>query len=576
MFDKPEMFYLFILLPFFILLMILFLKKDIKNIKKIAGDDYKRIFPFYSSTQKSLKILFYTLGLVFVIISLARPQWGIEKLETPLEGRDILFLVDVSFSMSTSDIPPSRIDVAKVYIDELLKSDSSDRVGLMAFSGESRLLVPVTHDYNAVSFFVNSLFPGMVGKGDTDIGKALVSAVDQFDDTDMNSKVIFLMTDGEDLGRDFNRYFSKVEESNAIIYTVGIGTARGEPIPILDTNGNVQSYVKDENGKLVMSRLDEEFLKNIAEKTGGSYMIARGKRGEMKHFIDSITNVQKKDYKQLSMKHKKDQYPLFLFIALFFLSLGFILDQTRIISLFHKFTGSRFIFILVFFIFNLDYLIAQDNDSKTDKNINKNVSGDFFKNSAYFAGKHFDNGDYTKALENYQKAMSYVEDDELSALFYNIGNIYHKIEDYKNSSTYFENALSLKSDDSLKKDILYNYGLTQFKQQDFAKAENLFKEVLLISPSDDDARYMFEVSRLLKQQSEDENQDQNEQSKDKNEQQDQKQNQSEQNQQQNSEESLSEDQIQQLLDALDDKEKNKSKEEANQRQRNMGNGGQNW
>src|SRR4030042_1363177 len=182
MFEKPQYFFLFLTVPFVMLLLIFDIILTKNRAKKIAGDNIRLIIPYYTEGQKWIKFVFFTIAFCLTILALARPKWGITTIDSKIKGRNILILLDVSYSMATNDIIPSRYEMVKNNITELLTSENSDRIRLMVFSGESELISPITNDYAAINFFLDSLYPGMLGKGGTNIGKAILDGIESFED----------------------------------------------------------------------------------------------------------------------------------------------------------------------------------------------------------------------------------------------------------------------------------------------------------------------------------------------------------------------------------------------------------
>ena len=569
MFENATLFYLFLLLPFFVGLFVFFNLHFKKSAKKLAGSNIDTILPYYTEGQKWISLLFYTIGFSLLIIALARPRWGIENISADLKGRDVLIMIDVSYSMAVPDVVPNRMELAKKYINELLESGIEDRIGLMVFSSDSELLVPVTHDYAAVSFFVESIYPGMVGKGGTDIGNALVAGIKSFDDTDFSNKMIILITDGEDLEGKIKNNETFIKDSNIRIFTVGIGTKNGEPIPLHNDKGEIESYVKASNGTHVVSKLDEALLSKIAEITGGSYMRTGGKSGELVEFISRIKNVKSKDYDKTDFTQKKDQYVLFLGVALFLFCLGFILDLGRFVKrsktnwMMHVFT------VMILFLPSFMYgQSPQQNvtvDTSSDavpirKSTNRTGRN---KNGAWEGNRSFDKGDFSKALSAYGSAIHAFSGNQLAKLYLNLGNTFVKTQNPENAGKYYEMALNTASDDELKSRILYQTGLLLFKNRQYSEAAALFKESLKLNDNNDDARYNYAVAALFaeNQRNGNDSQDTNEQQQDENE--NSQENENEQEQQQEEKKAAN---MKEMLEALENKEKENSRQDTEARQ----------
>jgi Ca-activated chloride channel family protein len=577
MFENTKIFYLFLLLPLLVGLFVFFNLNFKKSAKKLAGKNIDSILPYYTEGQKWVSLLFYTFGFILLIIALARPRWGIENISTDLKGRDVLVMIDTSFSMAVPDVVPNRMELAKKYINELLESTTEDRIGLMVFSSDSELLVPVTHDYAAVSFFLESIYPGMIGKGGTDIGNALVAGIKSFDDTDFSNKMIILITDGEDLEGKVKNNEDFIKDSNIRIFTVGIGTKNGEPIPLRNDKGEIESYVKAPNGTHVVSKLDETLLSRIAEITGGSYMRTGGKSGELVEFINRIKNIKSKNFDKTNFTQKKDQYVMFLGIALFLFCLGFVLDLGRFVKRGKlSWITNIFLFTLLFLPSNLQgqtpqvqAVSPQQADASSDvvpeRKSTRHAGRN--KNGAWKGNRSFEKNDFPKALSAYASAVYAFSGNQLAKLYLNLANTFVKNQDPQNAGKYYEMALNTASDKELKSRILYQTGLLSFKNRQYTQAAAFFKESLKLNENNDDARYNYAVSVLFAENSQDENQSEDKQ--------DEQEQQNDENKQENENEKKEQEQQQQekkaenmkdMLEALENKERENSRQNAEAKQ----------
>lgn len=562
MFEKPAFFYLLFIVPFLTALFIFFIFQYRKSAKKLAGSNVNEVLPYYTEGQKWIATLFYTIGFLLFIIALARPKWGIENINTNLKGRDVLILLDVSYSMAVPDVVPSRLELSKKYINELLESGIQDRIGLMVFSSESELLVPVTYDYSAISFFLESIYPGMIGKGGTDIGNALLNGVKSFDDTDISNKMIILLTDGEDLEGKVKPNEKVLKTAGIKIFTVGIGTKNGEPVPLRNKKGEIESYVKDPNGNHVVSRLDEQLLSELAALTGGSYMRTGGQSGELTHFLKKIKNIDAKEYEKIHFTQKKDQYVIFLGIGLLLFCCGFLLDLGRWmkrgkIFIGHLFTHFIFFVAILFFspviVFPQSSSVSSPDQTGDRSKMEEKKQVMRTKNGGYFGNKCFEKGEYQKAVSKYATSVFSFSDDPLAKLYFNLANAFVKTQDLKNASKYYEKALDTANSRELKGKILYNAGILEFKNKQYAKAAGMFKESLKQNDISDDTRYNYTVAKLFAEQKEKQEQDdsQKEDSSD-----------SSQTDQEQKEEEKQQDNMEQLLKALENKEKENSRKNA--------------
>jgi len=207
---------------------------------------------------------------------------------------------------------PSRMANAKIQIHGLLQRLKGDRIGLVDFAGTAQVLCPLTLDYGAASLFVDSATPGLLPDPGTSLAAAIKTATSAFIAKERKYKVLVLFTDGEDLAGQVERAAEDAKEAGVIIYTVGIGTPQGKPVPIRDAKGDIVEYRKDPEGEVVVSRLDERSLAEVASKTGGRYFRASSSESAMDALYEEISALEKKELESRLFQNYEDQfqYPL--------------------------------------------------------------------------------------------------------------------------------------------------------------------------------------------------------------------------------------------------------------------------
>lgn len=254
-------------------------------------------------------------------IALARPQWGYQVQDVKRQGVDILIAVDVSKSMLTQDVKPSRLERTKLEMKDLLKKLKGDRVGLIAFAGDAFLVCPLTNDYNGFMLSLNDLNVDTIPRGGTDISSAIKEAQKSYTKSSGHFKSLVIVTDGEDLEGDVLETAKKASKEGVKIYTVGIGTAEGDLIQVGDDRGNAQ-YLKDAQGNYVKSRLNENVLQQIAYLTGGAYVRSSGAQFGLEYlYSQQISKLDKQTIEERQEKKYYERFQWFLsvcLIALFF------------------------------------------------------------------------------------------------------------------------------------------------------------------------------------------------------------------------------------------------------------------
>ena len=256
---------------------------------------------------------------ICAVLALARPQWG-TRLETiRRHGVDIVAALDTSYSMNAEDVPPNRLAKAKSEIRSLLRRLQDDRIGLVTFAGSAIVQCPLTLDYGAASLFLDVANTEIIPDPGTSLAAAIKSATDAFIAKEQKYKALIIFTDGEDLEGQVDAAIDKARQGGVIIYTVGIGTPEGKPIPVRDAKGDIVEYHKDPSGQVVVSRIDERALAQIASATGGRYFRATTSENEIDQIHEELSKLDKKELESRLYQNLEDQYQYPLGLAIVFL-----------------------------------------------------------------------------------------------------------------------------------------------------------------------------------------------------------------------------------------------------------------
>jgi len=249
---------------------------------------------------------------MFGILALARPQWGMRIDTVRRKGVDVITALDTSYSMTAEDIAPDRLTKAKSEIRGLIGRLQGDRIGLVAFAGTAVVQCPLTLDYGAAGLFLDVANTEIIPEPGTSLAAAIETATAAFIAKEKKYKVLVIFTDGEDLEGQVETAVRKAREGGVVIYAVGIGTQDGRPIPIRDPGGAIIDYRKDADGQIVVSRLDERSLAEVASATGGRYFRATTSEGELDEIYDDISRMEKKQLESRLYQNFEDQfqYPL--------------------------------------------------------------------------------------------------------------------------------------------------------------------------------------------------------------------------------------------------------------------------
>jgi Ca-activated chloride channel family protein len=288
----------------------------------------KKLTGRISRGKQALKSLFILMAVFFSILALVRPQYGTKMELMERRGLDVVIAVDVSLSMYAQDIKPNRLERAKHEISNFIDHLGGDRVGLVAFAGDAFLQCPLTLDYSAAKIFLDILNPNLIGTPGTALGSAIETGLKAFDPTERKYRVLVLLTDGEDHSGKAEKWAEEAARQGVIIYTVGIGSMGGVPIPIKDAQGNI-SYKKDRKGNVVSTRLDELTLQKIALATGGKFFHAAPGRFELENVVEEINNMEKRELQAEKFTQYKDRFTIPLGIAIVFLLLEMLISDRR-------------------------------------------------------------------------------------------------------------------------------------------------------------------------------------------------------------------------------------------------------
>lgn len=328
------MFYLLLLLPAMILLFVLSIRARRRRLEKFGRrETLKGLIPDSSPVRIRNKFILFLLAISLLIIGLARPQFGSKLRETTAEGIEIIFAVDVSNSMLAQDFEPNRLERTKYAITRLLETIENDRVGLVVFAGDAYMQLPLTSDYVAARNFIRQVSTNMVSKQGTAIGAAINLAASSFSSDSEGNRVIILVSDGENHEDDATSAAAAAAAKGIRIYAIGIGTPEGAPIYM---NGQ---YLHDNEGNMVITKLNESMLRDIALSTGGSYILATNKSVGLAEIVEKIDETEKSRFNVKTFEEYDEKYPYFLGAALLLLLINSLMlsRKNRILPRFNIF-----------------------------------------------------------------------------------------------------------------------------------------------------------------------------------------------------------------------------------------------
>ena len=315
---------LLLLIPVFIVIQFVVLRFRRNRIRKFGDETLvSQIMPSYSQAKVWVSLSLFLIGFCFFVIGLARPQIGATLKERETKGAEIMIVLDVSNSMLAEDYSPNRLERAKLAISRLVDKLRDDRIGLIVFAGNSFVQLPVTTDYISAKMFLNSISTESVPIQGTAIGEAVSTAIRSFSAQSEKSRAIIVITDGENHEDDPVAAAKQAAELGIRVFTIGVGSPEGKPIPL---NGEL---IKDKEGNIVVTRLDESVLKEMAVVGDGVYVRAGNSEFGLNPIIDQIRKLEDEQYKSVVFEEWDEQFMYFFAIALIFFVIAKLIGNRK-------------------------------------------------------------------------------------------------------------------------------------------------------------------------------------------------------------------------------------------------------
>jgi len=327
--EQPIYFYVLFAIPAVVVLFFLVWIWKKRTQRKFAEASLlRRLSPNQSFFKGLLKVFVLCLALMCLSFALVNPKIG-TKLETvKREGVDVVFALDVSKSMLAEDIAPNRIAKSKQLITQIINSLAGDRIGIIGYAGSAFPQVPITTDFSSAKLFLNSMNTDMVSSQGTAITEAITMSETYFDDEEQTNRVLFIISDGEDHEGNVSDVAAKASEKGIRIFTIGVGTIGGAQIPI-KRNGILQHYKRDENNEVVITRLGDETLKQIASQANGEYIDGSNTKEVVDTVRGILNGMDKTEFEAKQFTDFKDQFQWLLLAALILLAIDLFLLERK-------------------------------------------------------------------------------------------------------------------------------------------------------------------------------------------------------------------------------------------------------
>ena len=530
-FGAPEFIkWLLLIIPLIVLFIWMHRQRAVRLARLISSNVWETVIPGHSRKSGRRRIVLRLLALLCIGLALTRPQWGSHWEEVKQRGLDIIVVLDTSKSMLAEDIKPNRLKQAQWAVRDFVKQLKGDRIGLIAFAGSSFLQCPVTIDYAAFTMMLDDIYAGIIPRGGTAIEQALKTAADSFDTKSEADRVIILITDGEDHEGDPMRMAEQLRKDKIKLFCIGVGTLEGELVP------STEGYVKNPQGQVVKSALNEGLLEKLASETGGFYVrSAPGDFGLDRIYKLGISGLQRNEQETRLAKVYEERFGWFAAAALLFLLAEGLFRPAAILA-----------FLIM--------LSAPQADA-----------ADWVK--------AYKKGDYTNAFQALEKTAEKFPDIGN----YNRGNVLYREKDFQGSEKAYSSAAAQTANEQLKQKALYNRGTALLagttQQKDPAQvdakitaatqATGFFEQALSLKPDDLAAKQNLERAIKLKEQLEqqkkeqEKQQDKNQQKQDQKQKKDDQKNQQDQQQQQSGQDKQKDQKKQQQQDQQDQKQDQK-------------------
>jgi len=328
--DEQKYLYLLFILPVVAVLFLFNLYWKRKKQREFGDlEVIKRLSPERSVFKPFLKLTVLLLALIALIFGLVNPKIGTKVETVKREGIDIVFAMDVSKSMLCEDVAPSRLEKSKQIVSQIINQLGSDRIGIVAYAGSAFPVLPITTDYSVAKMFLQSMGPGMVSSQGTSLDEAIKLSGTYFDDKSKTSKLMIMISDGEDHSEGAESAAEEAKKLGMKIVTIGVGTEKGGTIP-LKRNGIVESYQRDNNGEIVVTKLNPNSLATIAKITGGGYVNGNNTKEVLDYIKATLDKIQKTEFEATQMADFQSQFQWFLGIGfvLLFMDLFFLERKT--------------------------------------------------------------------------------------------------------------------------------------------------------------------------------------------------------------------------------------------------------
>ena len=485
-FESPIYLYLLVLIPLLALIRFLSYRNQKKRLRKFGEPSLlKALMPDVSRFRPSVKFWILQGALALLIVMLARPQMGTKINHEKRVGIETIIAMDISNSMRAEDIVPSRLDRSKMMVENLVDHFTNDKIGLIVFAGDAFVQLPITSDYVSAKMFLSSIDPSMIASQGTDIARAIEMASHSFTQEEGIGKAIVVITDGEDHEGGAVEAAEAAKKNGMRVYVLGVGSTQGAPIPVPGT-GN---YMQDNTGNTVMSALNEDMCKQVAQAGGGAYIHVENNSAAQEQLDNELDKLAKKETSTAVYSEFDEQFQAFGVLALLLLILEICIFDRRNPLLKHvSLFGKRKVAVMLLLLTVLSATAQTDRQYIRQGN------------------KQFRIGDYPNAEVSYRKAIE--QNPKNPQASFNLGNALMAQKKDSAAVTQFENASRLETNPLRKAQSFHNIGVICQTHKMYGEAIEAYKNALRLNPNDDETRYNLVLCKHQKQKQDQQKQNQ--------------------------------------------------------------------
>ena len=547
-FEDITYLYLLAVIPVLALLRFMMTRTQKKRLKKFGDPQLVRqLMPDVSRWRPAVKFWLLQAALALIIVMLARPQFGTRISHEKRQGIETLIAMDISNSMLAEDVTPSRLDRCKMMVENLVDNFTDDKIGLIVFAGDAFIQLPITSDYVSAKMFLADIQPSMIRTQGTDIALAIRKAQNSFTQEENIGKAIIVITDGEDHEGGAVEAAKEARKKGMRVYVLGVGSDGGAPIP--DGNGG---YMKDRSGNTVMTRLNQDMCRQIAQAGGGAYIHVDNNSDAQRQLDNELAKLAKKETESTVFSEYDEQFQAvgILVILLLIAELCILECKNPLLRNVRFFKGKRRYSSAMTLLMLLTAMAANAQNDR-----------DYIREG----NRNFRSGKFAEAEVSYRKSIEKNPRNPQAA--YNLGNALFAQKKDSAAVVAYESGVQLETSAIRKSMGYHNMGVVCQSHKMFSEAIEAYKNALRLNPKDDEARYNLEIcKKQQKNQQNKQNQDKQDQKKDdkgkdqKKDQQKEQQKQDKDKQQQNKDKNkMSKDNAEQLLNAAIQQEKNTQK-----------------